>query len=82
MLSDSITDSSWSLLLRRTNAVLHAGLDGGVPTTGLTLPRNYTHDNVGAQGLPFLKDGDISNVTIPDNLSLHNTNTNGQVTEI
>ncbi len=56
--------------------------NGNVPTTGLTLTRNYTHDNVGAQGLPFLKDGDISNVTITDNLSLHNTNTNGQVTGI
>ena len=56
--------------------------NGGVPTTGLTITRNYTHNNVGAQGLPFLKDGDISNVTISDNLSLHNTNTNGQVTGI
>src|SRR6185312_209000 len=56
--------------------------NGGVATTGLTITRNYTHDNVGAQGLPFLKDGDISNVTISDNLSLHNTNTNGQVTGI
>jgi hypothetical protein len=56
--------------------------NGGVPTTGLTITRNYTHDNTGAQGLPFLKDGDISNVTITDNLSLHNTNTNGQVTGI
>ena len=34
--------------------------NGGVPTSGLTLTDNYTHDNVGAQGLPFLKDGDIS----------------------
>ncbi len=56
--------------------------NGGVATSGLTITRNYTHDNVGAQGLPFLKDGDISNVTISDNLSLHNTNTNGQVTGI
>jgi hypothetical protein len=56
--------------------------NGGVPTTGLTLTRNYTHNNVGAQGLPFLKDGDISNVTISDNLSVHNSNTNGQVTGI
>jgi hypothetical protein len=56
--------------------------NGDVPTTGLTITRNYTHDNVGAQGLPFLKDGDVSNVTISDNLSLHNTNTNGQVTGI
>jgi len=56
--------------------------NGGVPTTGLTITKNYTHDNVGAQGLPFLKDGDISNVTISDNLSVRNTNTNGQVTGI
>jgi hypothetical protein len=56
--------------------------NGGVATTGLTITKNYTHDNVGAQGLPFLKDGDISNVTISDNLSLRNTNTNGQVTGI
>ena len=56
--------------------------NGGVATTGLTVTKNYTHDNVGAQGLPFLKDGDISNVTISDNLSLRNTNTNGQVTGI
>ncbi len=56
--------------------------NGGVATTGLTVTRNYTHDNVGAQGLPFLKDGDISDVTISDNLSLRNTNTNGQVTGV
>ena len=56
--------------------------NGGVTTSGLTITKNYTHDNAGAQGLPFLKDGDISNVTISDNLSLRNTNTNGQVTGI
>jgi hypothetical protein len=56
--------------------------NGGVATSGLTITKNYTHDNAGAQGLPFLKDGDISNVTISDNLSLRNTNTNGQVTGI
>ncbi len=56
--------------------------NGDVATTGLTITKNYTHDNVGAQGLPFLKDGDISNVTISDNLSLRNTNTNGQVTGV
>jgi hypothetical protein len=56
--------------------------NGGVATTGLTLTKNYTHDNVGAQGLPFLKDGDISNVQISDNLSVRNTNTNGQVTGV
>jgi hypothetical protein len=55
---------------------------GDVPTEGLTIEKNYSHDNVGAQGLPFLKDGDISNVTIRDNLSLRNTPTNGQVTGI
>ena len=53
-----------------------------VPTTGLVLSDNYTHDNVGAQGLPFLKDGDISNVLISDNLSVRNTNTSGQVTGV
>jgi len=56
--------------------------NSGVPTSGLTLTRNYTHNNVGAQGLPFLKDGDISNVLISDNLSVHNSNTNGQVTGV
>jgi hypothetical protein len=56
--------------------------NSGVPTTGLTITKNYTHDNVGAQGLPFLKDGDISNVLISDNLSVRNTNTNGQVTGV
>jgi hypothetical protein len=56
--------------------------NGGVATTGLTLTKNYTHNNVGAQGFPFLKDGDISNVLISDNLSVHNSNTNGQVTGV
>jgi hypothetical protein len=56
--------------------------NGGVATSGLTVSKNYTHDNVGAQGLPFLKDGDISNVAITDNLSVRNTNTNGQVTGV
>jgi hypothetical protein len=55
---------------------------GGVATTGLTVTDNYTHDNVGAQGLPFLKDGDISDVLISENLSLRNSNTDGQVTGI
>ena len=55
---------------------------GDVATEGLTIEKNYSHDNVGAQGLPFLKDGDISNVTIKDNLSLRNTPTDGQVTGI
>jgi hypothetical protein len=56
--------------------------NGGVATTGLTLTKNYTHNNVGAQGFPFLKDGDISSVLISDNLSVHNSNTNGQVTGV
>jgi len=56
--------------------------NSGVPTTGLTVTDNYTHDNTGAQGLPFLKDGDISNVLISENLSLRNTSTAGQVTGI
>lgn len=56
--------------------------NGGVATTGLTLTKNYTHNNIGAQGFPFLKDGDISNVLISDNLSVHNSNTNGQVTGV
>jgi hypothetical protein len=41
---------------------------GGVATSNLTITRNYIHDTNGAQGFPFLKDGDISNVTISDNL--------------
>lgn len=55
---------------------------GEAPTSNLIINKNYTHDNIGAQGLPFLKDGDISNVTISNNLSLRNSNTNGQVTGI
>ncbi len=51
----------------------------GIPTSGLTLERNYIHDCVGAQGFPFLKDGDVSNVTIADNLALRMAST-GQVT--
>ena len=42
----------------------------GIPTTGLKLERNYIHDCVDAQGFPFLKDGDISDVTIADNLAV------------
>jgi hypothetical protein len=41
-----------------------------LPTSGLTVTRNYIHDTTNAQGFPFLKDGDISNVTISDNLSV------------
>lgn len=55
---------------------------GEVATSNLKIEKNYTHDNVGAQGLPFLKDGDITNVVINNNLSLRNSNTNGQVTGI
>jgi chitodextrinase len=46
------------------------------PTTGLTLTKNYIHDTSSAQGFPFLKDGDISNVTITDNLSLRMASNN------
>ena len=42
----------------------------GIATSGLTLERNYIHDCNAAQGFPFLKDGDISNVTITDNLAV------------
>jgi hypothetical protein len=42
----------------------------GIATSGLALERNYIHDCVNAQGFPFLKDGDVSNVTISDNLAL------------
>jgi Right handed beta helix region len=43
-----------------------------VPTTGLVFSHNYIHDN-SCEGPPFLKDGDISNVTITDNLDVRNT---------
>ncbi len=43
---------------------------GDIPTEGLTIEKNYIHDTAGAQGFPFLKDGDISNVTIRDNLAV------------
>lgn len=51
----------------------------GIPTTGLKLERNYIHDCVDAQGFPFLKDGDISDVTIADNLAVRMSSDN-QVT--
>ena len=41
----------------------------GIATSGLTITKNYVHDTCGAQGFPFLKDGDISGVSITDNLS-------------
>ncbi|MGZ7022840.1 MAG: hypothetical protein ACXVJ3_16520, partial [Ilumatobacteraceae bacterium] len=44
--------------------------DANSPMSGLTMTRNYIHDGVNTQGFAFLKDGDISNVTISDNLSL------------
>lgn len=43
---------------------------GDIPTEGLIIEKNYIHDTSGAQGFPFLKDGDISNVTIRDNLAV------------
>lgn len=43
---------------------------GDIPTGGLTIEKNYIHDTAGAQGFPFLKDGDIGNVTIRDNLAV------------
>jgi hypothetical protein len=48
----------------------------GIATSGLTLERNYIHDCVNAQGFPFLKDGDVSNVTISDNLALRMSSNN------
>jgi uncharacterized protein (UPF0333 family) len=56
--------------------------NAGTTATGLTVTNNYTHDNIGAQGLPFLHDGGFVNVTISDNLSLRNSPTNDQVTGI
>jgi hypothetical protein len=47
--------------------------------SGLTMTRNYIHDGVNTQGFAFLKDGDISNVTISDNLSLRMSSV-GEVT--
>lgn len=51
------------------------------PTSGLTLTKNYIHDTGSAQGFPFLHDGDLTNVTIGDNLSLRMKSSN-QVTGI
>jgi hypothetical protein len=51
----------------------------GVPTTGLTITREYIHDTVNAAGTPFLKDGDVtSGVSITDNLELRMP-TNGEI---
>jgi hypothetical protein len=44
----------------------------GVPTSGLVYSYNYAHDLANA-GPPFLKDGDVQNVTITDNLVVRNT---------
>jgi hypothetical protein len=44
--------------------------DANSPMSGLTMSKNYIHDGVNTQGFAFLKDGDISNITISDNLSL------------
>ena len=49
----------------------------GFSTSGLTITRNYVHDETDTQGLPFLKDGDVSNVTISDNLDVRGTNALG-----
>jgi len=51
----------------------------GVATSNLTITKNYIHDNSGAQGFPFLSDGDIANVTMSDNLSLRMAS-NGEAT--
>lgn len=48
------------------------------PASGLVVERNYVHDDTGVQGLPFLKDGDVQNVTIRDNLAVRDTSI-GQV---
>lgn len=46
------------------------------PTEGLLLEKNYIHDTKSAQGFPFLKDGDVANVTIKDNLALRMSSNN------
>lgn len=48
---------------------------GETPTKGLLVTRNYVHDTVNVQGLAFLKDGDIADVTISDNLSVRMAST-------
>jgi hypothetical protein len=53
--------------------------ESGQPTSGLTVAKNYVHDSFQSQGLPFLKDGDIADVRIEDNLSVRMTS-NGQTT--
>jgi fibronectin type 3 domain-containing protein len=44
----------------------------GVATSTLKVNHNYIHD-VDGQGIPFLKDGDISDVQIKDNLEVRNS---------
>jgi hypothetical protein len=44
----------------------------GQATSGLTLTKNYIHD-VDGQGIPFLKDGDVDNVKITNNLEVRNS---------
>lgn len=44
----------------------------GVATSGLTYTDNYVHDIANA-GPPFIKDGDVQNVTITDNLVVRNS---------
>jgi hypothetical protein len=52
-------------------------LDGSVKASGLVLTKNYVHDETNVQGLPFLKDNDIQNVSVTDNLSAR-ISSNGQ----
>lgn len=49
---------------------------GGTPTSGLLIERNFVHDGTNVQGLAFLKDGDVSNVTIRDNMELRMASNN------
>ena len=44
--------------------------DANAPMSGLTITKNYVRDGHDVQGLAFLKDGDLSNVTVSDNLSV------------
>jgi hypothetical protein len=48
---------------------LQSYLGGSLTATGLTITKNYVHDETNVQGLAFLKDNDIQNVSITDNLS-------------
>jgi chitodextrinase len=63
----------------------YQGNDAGtadIPTSNLTITKNYIHDTNGAQGFPFLKDGDISDVTISDNLSVRMASPANEITGI